>query len=88
MKITGVTRVSSEYVLLRSQSSSILPAVEAETQFFPKIQILRPDGASLSSVYQYKKENPWAKIIYDKLEEQVCLVFCSFSTFGNQPCIF
>lgn len=38
--------------------------------FLPKVRKLRPDGASLSQVYESKREDVWGKILKEQILEE------------------
>ena len=42
-----------------------------ENRFLPKVKKVRPDGATLTEVYQSKKEDVWGKILQAQLLEEV-----------------
>ena len=39
--------------------------------FIPKTKLIRPDGASLSDVYESKKNDTWATILKAQVKENV-----------------
>jgi hypothetical protein len=43
----------------------------------PKVEKLRPDGASLADVYHSKQEDTWAKILHGQIAQEVseCLLY-------------
>lgn len=52
---------------LKAQSTSI--GVPSDANYFmPKVQKVRPDGASLTMVYDSKKQDLWGKIIKGQYE--------------------
>lgn len=57
-----------------TESGAEIPNIEITDNFFmPKKQILRSDGASLSDIYDSKKEDTWGKILKAQIAEEVRL---------------
>lgn len=65
-------------------SNSTVGVADDANYFMPKIQKLRPDGASLTSVYESKKQDLWGQIIKAQVIEDVSSILKNYLSFNKQ----
>lgn len=53
------------------ESAAMASMTRAQDYFIPKVKLLRSDGASLSAVYESKKQDTWSLILKNKVKEDV-----------------
>ena len=57
-----------------AQRPSTVANIDSDSYFMPKVSIPRPDGATLTDIYESKKQDTWGMILKAQIKEDVSII--------------